>query len=217
MARGEPNWVSWHLDASNITNTVTRQDNFAAFTGLPSGWYQVQNNSYTGSAFDRGHNCPSGDRTSSTDANSATFLMTNMVPQAPQNNQQTWEGLESYLRAQVLSGNEVYIIMGSYGSGGIGSASASVVTTINGGKVAVPSNVWKVAVILPVGNGDISRVTASTRVIAVNTPNINSINTDWKQYIVTVRDIESATGYNLLSLLPQAVQDAVETKKDPGN
>ncbi len=217
MTRGEPNWVSWHLDASNFTGAATRQDNFAAFNGLPAGWYQVQNNSYSGSGFDRGHNCPSGDRTSSTDANSATFLMTNMIPQAPQNNQQTWEGLESYLRAQVLSGNEVYIIMGSYGSGGVGSASTAVVTTINGGKVNVPSNVWKVAVILPTGNGDLSRVAASTRVIAVNTPNINSINVDWKQYIVTVRDIEKATGYNLLSNLPQAVQDAVETKKDSGN
>lgn len=217
MTRGEPNWVSWHLDASNITGAASRQDNFAAFTGLPSGWYQVQNNSYTGSGFDRGHNCPSGDRTSSTDANSATFLMANMIPQAPQNNQQTWEGLESYLRTQVLSGNEVYIIMGSYGSGGVGSASASAVTTINGGKVNVPSNVWKVAVILPVGNGDLGRVTAATRVISVNTPNINSINPDWKQYIVTVRDIEKATGYNLLSALPQSVQDAVETKKDTGN
>ena len=217
MTRGEPNWVSWHLDATNFTGAATRQDNFAAFTGLPSGWYQVQNNSYTGTGFDRGHNCPSGDRTSSADANSATFLMTNMIPQAPQNNQQTWEGLESYLRTQVLSGNEVYIIMGSYGSGGVGSLSASVVTSINGGKVNVPSNVWKVAVILPAGNGDLGRVTAATRVIAVNTPNINSINTDWKQYIVTVRDIENATGYNLLSSLPQAVQDAVETKKDSGN
>ncbi len=217
MTRGTPNWVSWHLDNTNITGAASRQDNFAAFTGLPNGWYQVQNNSYTGSGFDRGHNCPSGDRTSSTDANSATFLMTNMIPQAPQNNQQTWEGLESYLRTQVLSGNEVYIIMGSYGSGGVGSASAATVTTINNGKVNVPSNVWKVAVILPVGSGDLSRVTASTRVIAVNTPNINSINPDWKQYIVTVRDIENVTGYNLLSALPQAVQDAVETKKDPGN
>jgi endonuclease G len=81
-------------------------------------------------------------------------------------------------------------------------------------RVNVPSNVWKIAVIVPVGNGDISRVSADTRVIAVNTPNINTINTDWKQYRVSVRDIETATGYNLLSSLPQNVQDAVETKKD---
>lgn len=216
MTNAGPNWVSWHLDAANITGNVKRQNNFAAFTGLPTGWYEVQNNSFTGSGFDRGHNCPSGDRTSSTDANSATFLMSNMVPQAPNNNQKTWEALESYLRTQVLSGNEVYIIMGAYGSGGIGS-NGGISTSVNGGKVNVPSNIWKVAVILPVGNSDLSRVSASTRVIAVNTPNINTINPDWKQYIVTIRDIEKATGYNLLSSLPQQVQDAVETKKDAGN
>ncbi len=96
--RGEPNWVSWHLDATNITNASARLNNFAAFSGLPGGWYAVQSNSYSGSGFDRGHNCPSADRTSSTDANSATFLMTNMIPQAPQNNEQTWANLENYLR-----------------------------------------------------------------------------------------------------------------------
>ncbi|MDB5003662.1 MAG: non-specific endonuclease [Mucilaginibacter sp.] len=214
--KGEPNWVSWHLDVSNTTNATARLDNFAAFSGLATGFYAVQSNSYSGSGFDRGHNCPSADRTSSVNANSATFLMTNMIPQAPQNNQQTWNNLEGYLRQQVSSGYEVYIIMGSYGTGGVGSISSATVNTINSGHVNVPSNVWKVAVILPVGNGDISRVTSSTRVIAVNTPNINSIGTDWKNYIVTVRDIETATGYNLLSNLPQAVQDAIEVKKDAG-
>ncbi len=214
--RGEPNWVSWHLDASNTTNATDRLNNFAAWSALPSGFYAVQSNSYSGSGFDRGHNCPSADRTSSVAANSATFLMTNMIPQAPQNNQQTWNGLESYLRLQTLEGNEVYIIMGSYGIGGVGSLSTTAVTSINGGHVNVPSNVWKVAVIIPVGNGDIARTTATTRVIAVNTPNINSINTNWTKYIVTVRDIEKATGYNLLSALPQTVQDAVETVADSG-
>ncbi|HVW95648.1 MAG TPA: DNA/RNA non-specific endonuclease [Mucilaginibacter sp.] len=212
--KGEPNWVSWHLDASNTTQAASRQDNFAGFNGLPSGWYTVQSNSYSGSGFDRGHNCPSADRTSSVDANSSTFLMTNMIPQAPQNNQQTWNNLEGYLRSQVSAGNEVYIIMGSYGTGGTGSKGSA--NTINDGHVNVPSNVWKVAVILPVGNNDISRVSTSTRVIAVDTPNDNSINSDWTKYIVTVHDIEQATGYNLLSALPQNIQDAVEGKKDPG-
>lgn len=210
--RGTPNWVSWHLDATNITNATGRLDNFAGFNGLPTGFFEVESNSYSGSGFDRGHNCPSADRTSSVNANSATFLMTNMIPQAPQNNQQTWANLENYLREQVIAGNEVYIVMGSYGSGGTGSAGSA--TTITSGHVTVPANVWKVAVIVPVGDGDLSRISATTRVIAVNTPNINTINADWKQYRVTVRDIEKATGYNLLSSLPQTVQDAVETKKD---
>jgi len=207
--KGEPNWVSWHLDASNTTNATGRLDNFAAFSGLPVGLYQVQSNSYSGSGFDRGHNCPSADRSSSKDANSATFLMTNMIPQAPNNNQQTWANLENYLRSLTSSGYEVYIIMGSYGTGGTGSA--GTFNTINNGHVNVPSNVWKIAVVLPVGNGDLLRVTNTTRVIAVNTPNINSIQSDWKQYIVTVRSIEQATGYDLLSALPQSVQNAVET------
>jgi endonuclease G len=215
-SRGEPNWVSWHLDATNTTNATGRLDNFAAWAGLPTGFYAVQSNSYSGSGFDRGHNCPSADRTSSTAANSATFLMTNMIPQAPQNNQQTWANLENYLRQQTVEGNEVYIIMGSYGTGGVGSVSSTTVSTINSGHVNVPSNVWKVAVIIPVGNSDIIRIGSTTRVIAVNTPNINSINSDWTKYIVTVRSIEQATGYNLLSALPQSVQDVIENAKDSG-
>ncbi|QQL49361.1 DNA/RNA non-specific endonuclease [Mucilaginibacter ginkgonis] len=213
--RGTPNWVSWHLDNTNNTNATARLDNFAGFTGLPANDYVVQSNSYSGSGFDRGHNCPSADRTSSVNANSSTFLMTNMIPQAPQNNQQTWANLENYLRDQVTAGNEVYIIMGSYGTGGTGSLGSA--NTINNGHVTVPSNVWKVAVILPKGNGDLLRVSTTTRVIAVNTPNINTIDSDWNKYIVTVRSIETATGLNILSALPQSVQDAIEVKKDAGS
>ncbi|MNK04927.1 Nuclease precursor [compost metagenome] len=214
-SRGTPNWVSWHLDASNFTGVSNRLDNFAGFTGLPQSAFVVQSNSYSGSGFDRGHNTPSGDRTSSANANSATFLMSNMIPQAPQNNQQTWNNLEGYLRTKVLEGNEVYIIMGSYGTGGTGVNGAA--STIAGGKVTVPSNVWKVAVIIPTGNDDISRVSATTRVIAVNTPNVNTIDSDWKKYRVSVRALEAATGYNLLSGLPVSIQDAIETKVDINN
>lgn len=214
--RGTPNWVSWHLDPKTITQVTKRLDNFAGFSGLPANFYQVANNSYYNSGFDRGHNCPSADRTSSTAANGATFLMTNMIPQAPSNNQGPWADFENYLRAQVVSGNEVYIIMGSYGTGGIGKL-GTVSTTIDNGKVTVPSNVWKVALIMPNGSGDAGRVSNSTRVIALNTPNINTIDKDWKKYIVTVRDIEKATGYNLLSSLSQEIQSVIETKKDAGN
>jgi len=212
--RAEPNWVSWHLDASNTTGVQGRLDDFAAFSGLLSGMYAVQSNSFSGSGFDRGHNCPSADRSSSFNANAATFLMTNMIPQAPNNNQQTWGNLENYLRGLTSTGYEVYIIMGSYGTGGTGSN--GTFNTINNGHVNVPSNVWKVAVVLPVGNGDLLRVTTTTRVISVNTPNINSINSDWKQYIVTMKSIEDATGYKILSALPTSVHDALAAQKDPG-
>ena len=66
------------------------------------------------------------------------------------------------------------------------------------------------------GDGDVARVTASTRVIAVNTPNVNTINSDWTKYITTIKDIETATGYTLLSNLPTAVRTALEVKVDTG-
>jgi len=211
--RGIPNWVSWHLDPSWL-GSAPRQDDFRADTSLPAGWYRVQQSDYSGSGFDRGHYCPSGDRTASEADNSATFLMTNMVPQAPTNNQQTWNNLESYCRALVNQGNELYIVMGSYGTGGTGNNGTA--TTIAGGKVAVPNRIWKVIVVLPQGSDDVNRVSTSTRVIAVNTPNTNSVSASWGNYRTSVDEIEAATGYDILSKVVPAVQNVIEAKVDNG-
>lgn len=210
-AKGIPNWVSWHLDKNNITASSGRVNNFAAYSGLPSGWYRVQSNSYAESGFDRGHNCPSGDRTSSRNANASTFLMTNMIPQAPQNNQKPWADFEVYLREQVKRGNEVYIIMGVYGVGGSG-LKGSLTLSIDDGRISVPSNIWKVAVILPEGDNDLQRVGTESKVIAINTPNTNVIASDWRKHIVSIRAIENATGYNLLSVLPLKLKNEIESK-----
>ena len=77
-SRGIPVWVSWHLQKED-QGSAPRQDDFRADVNLPSPWYQVQGTSYSGSGFDRGHNCPSADRTGTITANSSTFLMTNMI------------------------------------------------------------------------------------------------------------------------------------------
>jgi endonuclease G len=211
--RGTPNWVSWHLDNTWL-GTAARQDDFRADATLPAGWYQAGATSYTGSGFDRGHNCPSADRTYSIADNSATFLMSNMIPQAPTNNQQTWAKLEDYCRTLVSQGNELYVIMGSYGTGGTGSN--GTFSTIAGGKITVPNRIWKVILVLPKGTGDVSRVTSSTRVIAVNTPNANSVSTSWGGYRTTVDAIESATGYNILSNVPASIQSVIEARVDAG-
>lgn len=211
--QGKPIWVSWHLGTSDL-GSAPRQDDFRADTDLPSGWYQVKMSDYSGYGFDRGHNCPSADRTATVADNSATFLMSNMMPQAPNNNQQTWGNLEDYCRTLTRAGNELYIICGSYGRGGTGSAGYQ--TTIAGGKVTVPANCWKVVVVLTVGNNDVSRVGTSTRIIAINTPNDNSINSAWGGYRTSIDAIEAASGLDLLSALPLSVQNAVETRTDTG-
>jgi endonuclease G len=211
--RGIPNWVSWHL-SPDWRGSAPRQDDFRPDATLPAGWYKVQSNSYTGSGFDRGHNCPSADRTNTVADNSATFLMTNMMPQAPRNNQQTWANLEDYTRTFLSTGNEVYVICGSYGRGGTGTN--GFVQTIDQGRVTVPARCWKVVVILPTGTNDASRVTASTRVIAIDTPNDNAISTSWGSYRTSVDAIEAATGLDILSAVAPAIQQAIEARVDDG-
>jgi endonuclease G, mitochondrial len=210
--QGKSNWVSWYLSSASIGST-SRQNDFRPDPSLPAGWYQVSGTDYTGSGFDRGHMTPSGDRTASVPDNSATFFMTNMIPQAPDNNQGPWEKLESYLRGQLSNNQEIYIISGSYGIGGTGSNGST--NTIAGGKVTVPSQTYKIAVILPVGTDDVNRVTTTTRVIAVIMPNVQGIRTDdWRIYRTSVNAIETATGYNFLSNVPTTIQDVIEASVD---
>lgn len=212
-SRATCNWVSWHLSSAWI-GSASRQDDFRADTTLPSGWYRVGGSAYSGSGFDRGHMCPSADRTYSTSGNSQTFLMTNMVPQAPNNNQRAWANLENYCRKLASQGNELHIIAGRRGTGGTGSSGYR--TTIDSGRVSVPNRVWKVIVVLPNGTNDASRVTTSTRVIAVDMPNDQSVGSSWGVYRVSVDSIEAATGYNFLSNVSTSVQATVESRVDNG-
>lgn len=213
-SRAIPNWTSWHLDNS-WRGSQPRTNLFRADPDLPAGWYQVNENSFSGSGFDRGHMCPSADRTFTFEENAATFLMTNMVPQAPDNNQVTWEGLESYARTLLDAGNEVYIISGGYGQGGIGRNSNAVVNTLDQGRVVVPAKTWKVLLVLPAGEGDdVARVTTSTRTIGVIMPNEQGINSDWHNFIVSVDEVEALTGYNFFSNVPENIQAVIEANAD---
>ena len=196
---GGPNWVSWHLDPSWLGSTP-RQDDFRADTTLPAGWYQVKGTDYSGSGFDRGHMCPSADRTISVTANSATFLMTNMIPQLPANNQGVWANLENYSRSLVSQGNELYIISGGHG----------LQFFIANGHVAVPAQTWKVIIVLPAGSNDVSRVTTATRTIAVVVPNSGSINSDWRTYRVSVDQVEAITGFDFFSKVSSGIQAVIE-------
>lgn len=209
--KGTANWVSWHLDEAWL-GSASRQDDFRSDTSLPSTWYQVGATDYQYSGFDRGHLCPSADRTLSVDDNSNTFYMTNMMPQAPSNNRYAWANLESYCRSMLDGGNEIYIISGGYGLGGDGSNGYA--EYLADGKIQIPSNTWKVIMIIPDGNDDVNRVTTSTRVIAIDMPNSNSVTSDWTQYLTTVDAIEAATGYDFFDLVPDSIEDVIESNID---
>ncbi|MCX6209952.1 MAG: DNA/RNA non-specific endonuclease [Bacteroidetes bacterium] len=92
-----------------------------------------------------------------------------------------------------------------------------VTNTIANGSITVPNRAWKVIVVLPIGSADVSRVSSSTRVIAVDMPNNQTVNNQtWGFYRTTVAALESATGYDFLSNVPNRVQSVIEAKIDNG-
>lgn len=200
--KGTPNWVAWRVVKADL-GSLDREDSFRPDDRLPKGWPRVTPSDYTGSGFDRGHVCPNADRYSSREAADSTFLMTNMTPQTGDLNRGPWQKLEAYIRTLVNRGSDVYIYAGVYGENGKIKR-----------KVTIPSNDWKIAVVVPAGT-PLNAINDSARVIAVDMPNVKGIlNADWQIYRTTVRRIEQSTGYNLLSTLPQNVQDALENKVD---
>jgi endonuclease G len=201
--KGIANWVAWRL-TKNDTGDAERQNDFRPDPRLPGGWMIIDSRDYSSSGYERGHLCPSADRSSSPAINSETFLMTNIAPQVHGLNSGPWEKLERYSRSMARRDANLYIIAGQYGTKG----------KIDG-RLTVPSNFWKVIVVIENG-GDISSADANTRVIAVDMPNDNAIETrNWRDFTVTVRSIEEKTGYDLLSNLSRKLQDLLETRVDP--
>ena len=218
-----PAWVAWHLCAADL-GKADRADTFRPDTSLPEGWYAVRKNDYKFPAygFDRGHICPSADRTATKEDNSMTFLMTNMVPQAPDNNRIVWVALEKYERELVLQGKELYIFAGPYGRGGTGDRGyfEEIPISLKDGaelSITVPSHTWKILLILPEGDNDFERVAGGEEVqlIAVNVPNEKGCgkNGSWQQYVCSVDHIEELTGYDFFELLPDDLEEEFESLK----
>jgi len=207
--KGSPNWVSWQLNQSWL-GSLPRLP-FEPDGSLPQGWYQVQPADYTGSGFDRGHLVPAADRNKTTADSQAVFLMTNIFPQSPDNNQGPWENLESYCRELARSGRELYITAGGAGVGGTGTNGTA--TTLGQGKILVPAVTWKIVVVLERPGLPIDSITERTPIIAVIMPNRQGLKTsNWRTYRTSVDAIEQLTGYDFLSAVAPSVQAVLEAR-----
>jgi endonuclease G len=203
--RRVPNWVAWRLEAADLGPAV-RKDDFHPDQLLPPPLYRVGPDDYRGSGFDRGHMCPSADRTSTPEANSATFVMTNMQPQRHELNAGPWEELETFERQLATQNRRVFIV-----AGGLFDAAPATI----GPAIAVPRANYKILVVLGPGEGA-AAVDASTRVYAVVMPNATTAaTTHWPQYLATVDEIERDSGYDFLTAVPAAVADPLEARTAP--
>jgi DNA/RNA endonuclease G (NUC1) len=213
--RGGPNWVAYEIDPTHF-GSEDRCDCFTMDPELPASFTQLTTADYTGAGafhgygIDRGHLARSFDRTSGALDNATTFLFSNIIPQAADQNQGPWSQLEfdlgDYAR---LNDREVYVIAGAYGNKG---------TIKNEGKLVIPTHTWKVALVLPRDKGlaDIRDYRDVLETIAIIMPNEPGIRNDpWQNYRVTVDDVEAASGYDLLALLADDVEAAIESGTTP--
>ncbi len=201
-SRGAANWVTWHLSASDI-GPIKRRDPFAPDEKLPPSW-RVSHSDYTNSGYDRGHMCPSEDRTDTQQNNDETFLMSNMQPQVGSFNGGIWKSVEAFAQKMAKdNGMEAYITAGCYGDKG----------RIKG-KVTIPTRCWKILLLLPEGGNDLKRISCKTRVVAVDMPNERSSGAKWTDYRVTVDELERRVGFDFLSGLPRRTQACLERTLD---
>ena len=210
--KGIPNWVSWELNSTWLGD-AHRVGKFAPDQELPAGWEQIKPSDYTGSGFDRGHMTNSEDRSRSPEDNIQTFLMTNILPQSPDNNQGPWVQLENYSRQLVRSGKELFIVSGGHGQGGVGKNGLKA--TVGQGKVLVPAVTWKVILVLDTPNSGVAGVNKNTRTIAVIMPNKQGIKSEpWQQYQTSVQEVEKLTGYKFFTSVSEDIRSTISAKVD---
>jgi len=204
---GEPVWASWDLTGGDIGGSG-RNSSFYTDTNLPANFYRVKDADYTHSGYDRGHMCPSADRTDTTNNNKQVFFMSNILPQYHDLNGGPWARLESTCQDLATAGNELLIISGP------NSFSGSLINTT--GPVFIPDYTWKVAVVVPAGAGTaLSRITSTTRVIAVKMPNITGIlSMPWSNYVTSAKVIQGDTGFTFFTALSSNIAEVLRAKVD---
>ena len=216
-SKGTANWVSWQLTPGYLGN-APRKPIFDPDEMLPPGFYRVTQKDYSGSGFDRGHLCPHGDRAADEEMSFATFVMTNVIPQARNVNEKAWAHVENYCRDLVRDHQDhLYIIAGPSGQGGRGTRGFA--QAIAGARVVVPAECWKVIVVVPQEGGgdedDLGRITPHTRVITVVMPNDDDlVGEQWAQYRTSPAEVERRTGLRFFDRLSPAVAQLLRAKTD---
>jgi DNA/RNA endonuclease G (NUC1) len=241
-----PNWVSYQLNQSWINGSsgrIRRQESGASFVqdlSLPSPPLTRVGGTTDYGAFQRGHMTRAEDRARLLESYypdsqtgeryriykdyKLTYLMSNIFPQFIVNEgRDPWGGLETYLTQTLVEqqNKELYVIAGRDGQ--------RSTFTSGGIDISVPEHTWKVVLQLEPGQG-IADVTRDTIAFAVDIPNYSATervspgdpesplwSRNWRDYVVSINDLEAITGYDFLSNIPTDIQEWIEGNDDPDN
>ena len=192
----QPAWVSYRLTKDEVLTRKANRE--SAFLEDPEVWTgSAISFDYQGSGYDRGHLAPAGDMHWSAKTMLESFYMSNMSPQEPSFNRGIWSKLEKAVRRFAYSEGSVVVVTGPI-------VTADDTKTIGHNKVRVPGFYYKV----------VYDETPPEKMIAFILPNKGS-NKPVESFVVTVDDVEEATGLDFFSALPKETQDRLESKSNP--
>ena len=170
-----PVYVSYTLTPQHALGCLPRTDAFAADASMPGG---ATPGDYSGTGFDKGHVAPDGDMSFDNQAETESFLMTNMLPQLPSLNRGIWKLLETSVRGWSYQQNQIFTIYAGpiYGAGD---------KTIGKG-VVVPHGFFKIVI------DDTTGAVAAWQF--PHAPNQGNLGNDLTKFRVPVAQIEQTVG-----------------------
>ncbi|MBO4585935.1 MAG: DNA/RNA non-specific endonuclease [Bacteroidales bacterium] len=202
-------WVAYPLNNS-LKGSGSRSNDWGYDALLPVSIQPNLTNGSYGGGWTRGHQLPSADRLTSYAANASTFVPTNMTPQDYDFNCGIWANLEGAVRGYAGKADTLYVVTGCrYDNSTTTSGSSS------GFRVKIPTYYFKA--LLYRGSQSAAKATGGFMAAAFYLPHTENIaNGNYKEYIMTIDQLEDKTGIdffpNLASVVGEDNADKIESK-----
>jgi endonuclease G, mitochondrial len=195
----QPKWTAHIATPDLITGNLARIDSFLPDPLVKTG--SAVTADYWNSGYDRGHLVPSADMRWNYDALKATYYYSNISPQVPELNRETWADLEDWGRRYVnFSKRRVFVITGPVLRDGL----PTMQKADRKNEVSIPELFWKVIADL---DGD------QPKAIAFVMQN-KKLDGPPISFAVPVDSVEKLTGFDFLSSLDDAVEARVEAARE---
>lgn len=191
----EPNWVAWELLGSEVTGESGREPGFLVDPEI-DGCALPED--YRNTGFDRGHMAPAGDMKWHPQAMRESFYMTNICPQSPDLNRGAWKKLEEKCRQRAEVDSSLVIICGPVFD------KSGPAARICGTGVAVPQSFFKVI---------LAPFVEHPWAIGFIMPN-GYVDGGMQKAAVPVDQVETLTGYDFFSALPDSIENDIEARCD---
>lgn len=184
-------WTFHYLSPESIKGRQKRTGDFRSDHRV---YPAVGSRDYRGSGFDRGHLVPAGDMKLNRISMSETFFMTNMSPQRPGFNSGVWRALEEGLRKEVLKRGYAFVF------------TAPVLL-----KGAAYDHIWS-GVTIPDEYYKIAYFPKEQIMLAYLIPNESQRGKKYREFQVSVDEIEEITGLDFFAELPDDIEDVLEAE-----